>query len=64
MSKNKTHKGAKKRVRVTPTGKLVRRKPFGSHLLTKKSANRKRKLRKSTTIESRDKSRLRDLLGG
>ncbi len=63
MSKNKTHKGAKKRIRVTSTGKLVRRKPFGSHLLTKKSSNRKRKLRKNTTIEARDQSRLRDLLG-
>ncbi len=63
MSKNKTHKGAKKRVRVTATGKLMRRRPFGSHLLTKKSANRKRKLRKSTNIEARDQSRLRDLLG-
>lgn len=63
MSKNKTHKGAKKRVRVTATGKLVHRRPFGSHLLTKKSANRKRKLRKTTTIEGRDQSRLRDLLG-
>ena len=64
MSKNKTHKGAKKRVKVTATGKLVRRKPFKSHLLTKKSANKKRKLRKSTTIQSRDQSKMRDLLGG
>lgn len=64
MSKNKTHKGAKKRVKVTATGKLVRRRPFGSHLLTKKSANKKRKLRKSTTIQSRDQSKMRDLLGG
>ena len=64
MSKNKTHKGAKKRVKVTATGKLVRRRPFGSHLLTKKSANKKRKLRKSTTIQSRDQSKIRDLLGG
>lgn len=63
MSKNKTHKGAKKRVRLSATGKLVRRRPNGSHLLTKKSANRKRKLRKNTTIGAQDQSRLRDLLG-
>ena len=63
MSKNKTHKGTKKRIRLTATGKLVHRRPFGSHLLTKKSANRKRKLRKGTNIEAQDQKRLRDLLG-
>jgi large subunit ribosomal protein L35 len=63
MSKNKTHKGTKKRVRLTATGKLMRRRAFGSHLLTKKSANRKRKLRKAVEINAHDTSRLRDLLG-
>ena len=63
MSKNKTHKGTKKRIRLTATGKLVHRRPFGSHLLTKKSANRKRKLRKGAIIDKADHNRLRDLLG-
>jgi large subunit ribosomal protein L35 len=63
MSKNKTHKGTKKRIRVSATGKLMRRRPFGSHLLTKKSANMKRRLRKSANIEASDTKRLRDLLG-
>ena len=63
MAKNKTHKGTKKRVRVTATGKLMRQRAFGSHLLTKKSANRKRKLRKAVEIDASDTNRLRDLLG-
>jgi large subunit ribosomal protein L35 len=63
MSKQKTHKGTKKRIRVSATGKLMRRRPFGSHLLTKKSANMKRRLRKSANIEASDTKRLRDLLG-
>ena len=63
MAKNKTHKGTKKRIRLTAAGKLVRRRAFGSHLLTKKSANRKRKLRKGASVELQDTSRLRDLLG-
>jgi large subunit ribosomal protein L35 len=63
MPKNKTHKGTKKRIRLTATGKLMRQRAFGSHLLTKKSANRKRKLRKAVQIVSSDISRLRDLLG-
>jgi large subunit ribosomal protein L35 len=63
MPKSKTHKGTKKRIRLTATGKLIRRRAFGSHLLTKKSANRKRKLRKAAEIASSDTNRLRDLLG-
>ena len=63
MAKNKTHKGAKKRIKVTGTGKLMRRRAMGSHLLTKKSANKKRKLRKSVVLETQDTSRLRGLLG-
>lgn len=62
MPKMKTHKGTKKRVKVTATGKLMKKRAFGSHLLTKKSANRKRKIRKSQTIAASDQSRLRDLL--
>jgi large subunit ribosomal protein L35 len=63
MAKNKTHKGAKKRIKVTGSGKLMRRRAFGSHLLTKKSANRKRKFRKAAVVETQDAGRLRDLLG-
>ena len=63
MSKNKTHKGTKKRIKVTGTGKLLHERPFGSHKLTKKSANYKRKLRKTAEIVGVDTSRLRQLLG-
>jgi large subunit ribosomal protein L35 len=63
MAKNKTHKGTRKRIKVSATGKLSRRRTFGSHLLTKKSANRKRRLRKPATINTHDTKRLRDLLG-
>ena len=63
MAKNKTHKGAKKRIKVTGTGKLMHRRAFGSHLLTKKSANRKRKFRKAVVVATTDTSRLRGLLG-
>ncbi len=42
MPKLKTHKGTAKRVKLTPTGKLLRRRAFGGHMLAKKSASRKR----------------------
>ena len=44
MPKMKTHKGAAKRFRKTGTGKLTRNHAFHSHILTKKSAGRKRRL--------------------
>ncbi|MDZ7630741.1 MAG: 50S ribosomal protein L35 [Gemmatimonadaceae bacterium] len=52
MPKMKTHTGAAKRFSVTGTGKVKRRKAYKSHILTKKSQKRKRKLRKGTTIET------------
>ncbi|NLM49427.1 MAG: 50S ribosomal protein L35 [Clostridiaceae bacterium] len=46
MPKLKTHKGAAKRFGFTKNGKVKRSKAYRSHILTKKSTKRKRKLRK------------------
>ena len=43
MPKLKTHSGTKKRIKLTKTGKLLRRHATGHHFLQKKSASRKRK---------------------
>jgi len=48
--KPKTHKGLKKRVKVTAGGKLVHRRGGKSHLLSGKSGKRLRRLRKPTTL--------------
>jgi len=45
MPKVKSHKGASKRFKVTGSGKVRRYKAFKSHILTKKTAKRKRRLR-------------------
>ena len=50
MPKMKTHKGAKKRFKVTGSGKVKRNRAFKSHILTKKDAKRKRRLRRPTTV--------------
>ncbi len=42
MPKLKTHSGTKKRVRISKTGKVLRRRASGNHFLQKKSASRKR----------------------
>ena len=52
MPKNKTNRGAEKRFKTTGSGKVVRSKAFASHILTKKTTKRKRKLRKSALIDS------------
>ncbi len=56
MPKQKTHKGTKKRFRLSATGKAMHRKAGTSHLASRMSAKRKRQLRgtvASATVESK-----------
>ncbi|MGZ5287299.1 MAG: 50S ribosomal protein L35, partial [Flavisolibacter sp.] len=46
MPKVKTNSSAKKRFKVTGTGKITHQKAFKRHILTKKSKKRKRNMRK------------------
>ena len=62
MPKMKTDKGAAKRIKVTGTGKLRRRRAFLNHLLEKKSPKRKRHLRKPQMISEADQPRLKRLV--
>lgn len=52
MPKMKTNRGAAKRFRCTGSGKVVRRKAFASHILTKKSTKRKRGLRQAELVDA------------
>ena len=63
MPKMKTHSGAKKRFRVTSTGKVRGRHSFTSHILEKKSPKRKRKLAKPAVISGDDVPRVKRMLG-
>jgi len=62
MPKMKTHRGAAKRFKKTATGKLKRGKAYRSHILTKKSPKRKRKLRRPGLVFKGDQSRIAQLL--
>jgi large subunit ribosomal protein L35 len=62
MPKQKTHKGAQKRFKVTAKKKIVRSKAYKSHILTKKSAKRKRELGKADLISDADRSRIKKML--
>ena len=57
MPKMKTHKGAAKRFKITGSGKVKRFKANKSHILTKKSANRKRRLRRPTLVNTRGEAK-------
>ena len=56
--KMKTHKGAKKRFKVTGSGKVRRYKAFKSHILTKKTSKRKRRLRQATVIKTNGETKV------
>ena len=63
MPKMKSHKGARKRFSVTGSGEVKRGRAFKSHILTKKTAKRKRRLRRGALIARRGEvKRLRRLL--
>ena len=62
MPKLKTKSGAKKRFKLTGTGKIKRKHAFKSHILTKKSKKRKLKLTHSTLVHRTDLTSVREQL--
>lgn len=63
MPKLKTHSGTKDRVRVTKTGKLLIRTPFGNHMLEKKSSSRKRRYAGMHPLQGKVNKNVRKKLG-
>ncbi|HHT45351.1 MAG TPA: 50S ribosomal protein L35 [Fastidiosipila sp.] len=62
MPKQKTHSSSKKRYRKTGTGKFMRAQAFKKHILTKKTAKRKRQLRRIIEVSPAEHKRLKQLL--
>jgi len=63
VPKQKTHKGIKKRVKVTATGKIKFHKHNKGHLQSNKSGNRRRRLRRTTTISGPYAAKMIEMLG-
>ena len=63
MHGKKTNKAAKKRFRVTATGKIKRTKAGKNHILTKKTAKRKNDLATAGYVHEADMGRVQRLLG-
>ena len=62
MPKLKTHRGAAKRIKRTASGKFKRHHAYHSHILTKKTTKRKRKLRSSAIVSPGDAKVLEKML--
>ena len=63
MPKMKTDTGAKKRFKVTATGKIRRRKSYRAHLLEKKSSTRTRRLGRDAEVVGGQAKTIRRMLG-
>ncbi|MHA7941475.1 50S ribosomal protein L35 [Formosa sp. 3Alg 14/1] len=62
MPKMKTKSSAKKRFKLTGTGKIKRKHAFKSHILTKKSKKRKLKLTHDGLVHKSDESSIKTML--
>ena len=62
MPKIKTHSGAKKRFKLTKTGKVKRAHAFKSHILNKKTTKRKRNLRKVVTSDVTNVAKIKKMI--
>jgi len=62
MPKLKTKSGAKKRFKVTGTGKIKRKKAFKNHILTKKETKQKRRLAHAGLVKKADMPNVKAML--
>ena len=63
MPKLKTHKGTAKRVKITGSGKIMRERAFGNHILAKKSKSRKRNMKTAAGVEGKIAKNIKTALG-
>ena len=63
VPKNKTHSGAKKRFRITGTGKIMREQAGARHLFEHKSSRRTRRLAGDLVVSPADTPKIKKLLG-
>lgn len=63
MPKLKTHKGTAKRIKVTHSGKVMRERAYGNHILAKKSKARKRNIKTTATVSGKIAKNIKRALG-
>jgi large subunit ribosomal protein L35 len=62
MPKMKTNSGAKKRFKLTGTGRVKRNRAYKRHILTKKSSTQKRNLRRSALVDDTQEHQIKAML--
>ena len=62
MPKLKTKSGAKKRFKITGTGKIKHKRAFKNHILTKKETKQKRRLANKSLVKKSDMQNVKDML--
>lgn len=63
MPKMKSHRGTRKRVKITARGKVLRRRAGAGHLMSGKSGKKRRHLRTPTATGPSEVARLRRMYG-
>ena len=63
MPKLKTHKGTAKRIKISGTGKLIRERAYGNHILAKKSKARKRNMKTPAVVKGKIAKNIKTALG-
>ena len=63
MPKNKTHSGAKKRFRVTGSGKIMRERANHVHKFHEKTPQHARRLANDVQVSKADEKKIKKLLG-
>ncbi|MDV3167021.1 MAG: 50S ribosomal protein L35 [Vigna little leaf phytoplasma] len=62
MIKKKVHKGLKKRIKITSTGKFLRRHAYKNHLAGSKTTKQNRQLRGITKVDISDFRRIKHMI--
>jgi large subunit ribosomal protein L35 len=62
MPKLKTKSGAKKRFKITGTGKIKHKRAFKNHILTKKETKQKRRLGNKALVKKSDMKNVKAML--
>jgi len=62
MPKIKNHRGAMKRFKITANGKVIAKKAFKNHILTKKNKKVKRNMRRGLVLEKGDAQNIKVMI--
>ena len=63
MPKQKGHKGLRKRVKITASGKVKHKGAGGGHLMSSKNAKRRNRIAKASTLKPVEAKKIKSLIG-